>query len=271
MSEKLQKVLARAGVGSRREMERWIEQGRVSVGGKIATLGDRVTGEEQIRADGKLISVKPEAALKTRVIAYHKPVGEICSLKDPEGRKTVFDNLPNIRDGRWISIGRLDINTSGLLLFTNNGELANRLMHPSYQIERRYASRVNGQVTAEMLRNLKNGVELDGDMCHFTQIRDCGGEGSNHWYEVTLLEGKNREVRRLWESQNVAVARLTRIAYGPFGLPRSLSRGRWQELEGNEVKRLADEVKLDVNTHAARSKSQPKKKVPGKARNPWKR
>ncbi|WP_223669318.1 23S rRNA pseudouridine(2605) synthase RluB [Kangiella shandongensis] len=265
-SEKLQKILANAGLGSRREIEKWIANGRVSVNGSIAELGERATDKDTIRVDGRVIKIKPSDEVYTRIIAYHKPLDEVSTQKDPEGRPTVFDRLPNTKFGRWISIGRLDINTTGLLLFTNNGELAHRLMHPSYQVERKYAVRIHGQVTDEMLENLKSGVLIDGDMCHFNYIQPGGGEGSNQWYEVGLSEGKNREVRKLWLSQGVDVSRLIRIQYGPIDLPKSLSRGRWMDLNETQIQQLAELVDLEVQAR----KSQPKPRG-SKRKNIWKK
>lgn len=237
-SEKLQKVLARAGLASRREIERWIEQGRISIDGKKAKLGDRVIGKEKIRVDGKMINLDQSTQAKTKILVYNKSEGEICSANDPEGRATVFQSLPSLRQGRWIMVGRLDINTSGLLLFTNDGELANRLMHPSYEIEREYAVRVKGNVDQQMLKNLQQGVELEDGLAKFSMINDAGGEGLNHWYHVVLKEGRNREVRRLWQSQDITVSRLIRIRYGDIVLPRSLKRGKWQYLDAEAVKQL---------------------------------
>lgn len=239
--EKLQKVLARAGIGSRREMERWIEAGRVHIDGRLATLGDRVDGEAAISVDGKAIA-KGEAG-KTRVLLYHKPRGEVSSRKDPEGRKTVFDRLPRLKNGRWISVGRLDYNTSGLLLFTTDGELANALMHPSSNIEREYMVRVKGEVDEDTLKRLSEGVMLEDGMARFTDIVDGGGEGSNHWYYVVIMEGRTREVRRLWESQDCVVSRLKRTRYGNVFIPPKVKQGMYVELEKKEVKdlyRLAD-------------------------------
>ena len=208
-SEKLQKVLARAGFGSRREMARWIQAGRVVVDGKTAKLGDRILANARLTVDGRLIAkISPN---KTRVILYHKPEGEICSRSDERGRRTVFDRLPSVKVGRWVSVGRLDFNTSGLLLFTTDGELANGLMHPSANIEREYMVRVRGDIDAELLERLTDGVLLDDGVAKFTDLQDGGGEGSNHWYYVVLIGGKNREVRRLWESQGVEVSRLKRV------------------------------------------------------------
>ena len=244
-TEKLQKVLARAGVGSRREMETWIVAGRVSIDGKVARLGDRVTGKEKIRVDGHLLTIQAEIDIKTKVIIYNKPEGEICTKDDPEGRASVFSSLPQLHQGRWIMIGRLDITTSGLLLFTNDGELAHRLMHPSYEIEREYASRVKGDVNQAMLKRLHEGVQLDDGMASFDSIKDAGGEGLNHWYHVMLKEGRNREVRRLWESQNITVSRLIRIRFSDVTLPRNLRRGKWEYMDKELVKDLQASVKLN--------------------------
>jgi 23S rRNA pseudouridine2605 synthase len=241
--EKLQKVLARAGYGSRREMERWITAGRIAVEGKTATLGDRVDSQARIEVDGKEV----EAAGKqtTRVLLYHKPPGEVCSRKDPKGRKTVFDRLPKLSTGRWISIGRLDYNTSGLLLFTTDGELANVLMHPSSNIEREYMVRVRGEVSEETLNTLKKGVQLEDGMARFTDIQDGGGEGSNHWYYVVIMEGRTREVRRLWESQECEVSRLKRTRYGSVFIPSQVKQGMWIELGPKEAKGLYQQGNMD--------------------------
>ena len=235
IDEKLQKIIAHAGIASRREAERWIQAGRVSVNGSISELGDRASANDKIRVDGKILQVVKKEDFQRRMLAYHKPEGEICTRKDPEGRTSVFDTLPKVSNSRWLNVGRLDINTSGLLFFTNDGELANRLMHPSHQVLRKYSVRVRGQVTAEMIQQLKAGVELDDGLAHFESITDIGGEGSNHWYDVTLREGKNREVRRLWEAFDIQVSRLHRIQYGNFELPRSLKRGRYRELTAQEM------------------------------------
>ncbi len=239
--EKLQKVLARAGIGSRREMERWIEAGRVQIDGRQARLGDRVDGEAAISVDGKAIHTGE--AEKTRVLLYHKPRGEVSSRKDPEGRKTVFDRLPKLKHGRWISVGRLDYNTSGLLLFTTDGELANALMHPSSNIEREYMVRVKGEVDQDTLQRLVDGVMLEDGVARFTDIVDGGGEGTNHWYYVVIMEGRTREVRRLWESQDCVVSRLKRTRYGNVFIPSRVKQGMYVELDKKEVKdlyRLAD-------------------------------
>jgi 23S rRNA pseudouridine2605 synthase len=246
MSEKLQKVLARVGLGSRREIEEWIEAGRISVNGKVAKLGDRVNDTDQVVVDNKRITIMATDLVPPRVLMYHKPEGQICTQDDPEGRETVFQHLPTLRSGRWVMVGRLDINTSGLLLFTTDGELANFLMHPSHQVEREYAVRVFGQVGPETLQRLKAGVKLEDGMAKFDQIIDGGGEGSNHWYHVVLKEGRNREVRRLWESQNVKVSRLIRIRYANLVLPRTLHLGRWDELSLEQVNSLRQGVGMDA-------------------------
>ncbi|MGJ8693776.1 MAG: 23S rRNA pseudouridine(2605) synthase RluB [Thalassotalea sp.] len=235
MSEKLQKVLARAGRGSRREMETFISAGRVSVDAKIAYLGDRVEGTEQIRVDGHLIKIKNLEDNFCRVLVYNKPEGEMCTRKDPEGRPTVFDRLPPIEGARWVAVGRLDINTSGMLLFTTDGELANRLMHPSRKVEREYAVRIFGEVDEAMLQRLRHGVKLEDGPAKFNKITYRGGEGRNHWFHVVLTEGRNREVRRLWESQEVQVSRLIRVRYGDMDMPRQLPLGGWVELGLKEV------------------------------------
>ncbi|WP_298723430.1 23S rRNA pseudouridine(2605) synthase RluB [uncultured Oceanisphaera sp.] len=244
MTEKLQKVLARAGKGSRREIETLISQGRVSVDGNVAHLGDRVTGKEQIRVDGHMVETQPEGDIICRVLAYHKPEGEVSTRKDPEGRPTVFDRLPKLQGSRWVAVGRLDVNTSGLLLFTTDGELANRLMHPRHEIDREYAVRVFGEVNEAMLQRLRKGVMLEDGMAKFDTIKYNGGEGMNHWFHVTLKEGRNREVRRLWESQEMQVSRLIRVRYGKIELPRNLPRGGWSEMPLDQVNYLRNEVGL---------------------------
>ncbi|GLS26109.1 23S rRNA pseudouridine(2605) synthase RluB [Marinibactrum halimedae] len=235
--EKLQKVLARSGIGSRREMERAIADGRIKVNGAVATLGDRVTGEEKIEVDGRLVTVESTAEAP-RVLLYNKPEGEICTRSDPEGRKTVFDRLPKLKRGRWISVGRLDFNTSGLLLFTNDGELANRLMHPSSVIDREYLVRIQGQVDDDMLDRLRKGVTLEDGEARFTDIVEGAGEGQNQWYYCVVMEGRNREVRRLWESQGVRVSRLKRVRYGNIFIPSHVRVGQWIELAPKEISDL---------------------------------
>ncbi|QUX92770.1 23S rRNA pseudouridine(2605) synthase RluB [Marinomonas sp. A3A] len=246
MDEKLQKVLARAGQGSRREMETRIREGRVLVNGEVATLGDRVSVKDTITIDGYSI-IATEAGENRRVIIYNKPEGEVCTRKDPEGRPTVFDKLPKLRGERWIAVGRLDINTSGLLLFTTDGELANRLMHPSTEIDREYLVRVMGEVTEENIAALKKGVMMDDGLAKFTDIVDGGGEGINRWFYVCLMEGRNREVRRLWESQGVKVNRLKRVRFGPVFLPSKAKVGRWVEMEETDVNSLCAMVDLKLS------------------------
>lgn len=238
MPERLQKVLARAGYGSRREIERLIEAGRLDINGRVATLGESVTPADAISLDGKRLPVSVDRDSPRRVLIYHKPEGEICTRSDPEGRQTVFERLPKLRASRWVSIGRLDINSAGLLLLTTDGELANRLMHPSTGIEREYAVRVLGTVTDEQLARLRDGVELDDGPARFIDIADAGGQGANHWYHVVIAEGRHREVRRLWESQGLAVSRLIRVRYGPIGLPRGLRPGKWAELDDEQLNQL---------------------------------
>ncbi len=242
MTEKIQKVLANAGLGSRREIERWLQDGRIVVNGQVATLGDRITLDDRVRVDGRDVKFIKSDSQKTRVLLYHKPEGEICSRSDPEGRATVFDRLPMLRNGRWITVGRLDYNTSGVLLLTNDGELAHHLMHPSAEIEREYAVRIQGQVTDGMIQAMKKGVQLEDGIAHFDNITDAGGEGSNHWYHVTVQEGRNRLVRRLWESQGAMISRLIRVRFGIVTLPRFLPRGRWDELSREQVSELIDSL-----------------------------
>jgi 23S rRNA pseudouridine2605 synthase len=249
-SEKLQKVLARAGIGSRREMETLITEGRVSVDGKVATLGDRVGPNVAIRIDGHSITAKPAEDVICRILAYHKPDGEMCTRKDPEGRPTVFDRLPRIQDARWVAVGRLDVNTSGLLLFTTDGELANRLMHPRHEVEREYAVRIFGEVDDKMLNRLRLGVQLEDGPAKFDKIVRAGGEGLNNWFNVTLQEGRNREVRRLWETQEVQVSRLIRVRYGDVKLEKSIPRGGWMELPLDKVNYLRELVGLPPETRS---------------------
>ena len=243
--EKLQKVLARVGLGSRREVEGWISSGRVTVNGHVAELGCRVDSLDQISVDGRPLKRDLNTEIVRRVMLYNKPEGEVCTRDDPEGRPTVFDRLPRLKQGRWINVGRLDINTTGLLLFTTDGELANRLMHPSYQMDREYAVRVMGEVEDEMIERLKEGVMLEDGPAKFTDVVASGGEGINRWFHVCLLEGRNREVRRLWESQGLRVNRLKRVRFGPVFLGPELPVGRWRELKQNELDALSLEVGLD--------------------------
>ena len=245
--EKLQKVLAREGLASRREAERWISEGRIKINQRIATLGDRVSEDDTLYLDDRKLYLKAVSEFERKVIAYHKKEGEICSRQDPEGRPTVFANLPYLKHGRWISIGRLDFNTTGLLLLTNDGELANKLMHPSSQIDREYLVRVMGEVDEEMIKRLKEGVALDDGTANFTDVVEDkrSDEGSiNKWFCVCVMEGKNREVRRLWESQGVTVSRLKRVRFGPIFLPSRLKRGRYEYLTEKDVKTLVEAAGL---------------------------
>lgn len=244
--EKLQKVLARMGFGSRRDIEQWITDGRVMVNARVAKLGARVDALDSITVDGRPLKQDAETYLQRRVLIYNKPEGEVCTRNDPEGRPTVFDRLPRPHTGRWINIGRLDINTTGLLMFTTDGELANRLMHPSYQMDREYAVRVRGEVTEEMIENLKRGVMLEDGPAKFTDVQAApGGEGYNRWFHCVVMEGRNREVRRLWESQDVVVSRLKRVRFGPVFLTSELSMGRWREMGQAELDILSKEVGLE--------------------------
>lgn len=244
--EKLQKVLARLGIASRREAEQWIKDGRIQVNDKRATLGQRVTARDSLSVDGRPVKQDPEQGILRRVIIYNKPEGEVCTRHDPEGRPTVFSRLPKLKSGRWINIGRLDINTTGLLMFTTDGELANRLMHPSYNMDREYAVRVRGEVTEEMIENLKKGVMLEDGMAKFSDVQVAPeGDGLNRWYHCVVMEGRNREVRRLWESQGVVVSRLKRVRFGPVFLTADISVGRWREMTQYEIDILSKEVQLE--------------------------
>jgi 23S rRNA pseudouridine2605 synthase len=279
MSEKLQKILAAAGLGSRRELERWIVDGRVSVNGSIATLGDRAEATDRIMVDGR--PVKTNKSESPRVLMYSKPEGEVCTTSDPDGRPTVFDALPKINSGRWIAIGRLDINTSGLLLFTNHGELANRLMHPSYEVKREYLARIHGDVDQKMLNNLMDGVVLDDGLAKFQTVKAQHSKSpeertsSNQWFRCVLAEGRTREVRRLWESQDVEVSRLKRISYGPIELPSFIRRSEFIELEPKQVSSLFKAVDLKApkfNESAVLKDIRLRKEKRLRARgNPWKK
>ncbi|TXI18332.1 MAG: pseudouridine synthase [Nitrosomonas sp.] len=239
---KLQKFLAQKGLGSRREMEALIADGKVSVNGQIATIGDRVGGEDVIRIGKRVIRFNFKESLP-KVLLYHKPEGEIVSRDDPEGRPSVFERLPHLRSSKWIAIGRLDFNTSGLLVFTTDGTLANRLMHPRFEIEREYAVRILGELTDEQMKQLTTGVALDDGQAAFAYLADQGGEGANHWYRVILKEGRNREIRRMFEAIGITVSRLMRVRFGPINLPPWLKRGQWLELDENKTRRLLSLLK----------------------------
>ncbi|WP_090369388.1 23S rRNA pseudouridine(2605) synthase RluB [Nitrosospira sp. Nl5] len=236
-THKLHKLLAQAGLGSRREMEELIATGQVTINGKVAETGDRAGPDDVVRVGKRTIHFKSGDRLP-RVVLYHKPEGEIVSHDDPEGRPSVFDKLPQLRSSKWISIGRLDYNTSGLLIFTTDGELANRLMHPRFEVEREYAVRIMGRLTPEVTARLITGIELEDGPAKFDHLSDQGGEGSNHWYRVVLKEGRNREVRRMFEAAGMTVSRLMRVRFGPINLPPRLKRGSWMELDETEIKRL---------------------------------
>ncbi|MDR5854739.1 pseudouridine synthase [Caballeronia sp. LZ062] len=244
---KLHKVLADAGMGSRRDMEELIIAGRVSVNGEPAHIGQRIMPTDQVRINGKPLKRKL-ASKPPRILLYHKPTGEIVSHADPEGRPSVFDKLPSMKTAKWLAVGRLDFNTEGLLLLTTSGDLANRFMHPRYSVEREYAVRVVGQLSEAMKQKLLKGVELDDGPANFLRIQDGGGEGTNHWYHVALAEGRNREVRRMFEAAGLMVSRLIRTRHGPIALPRGLKRGRWEELEDNQVRSLMAAVGLKAPT-----------------------
>lgn len=233
-------------------MERWIEEGRVTVDGRTARLGDRVRPGQRLCIDGRLVPVSVLTP-KARVLLYHKPEGEVTTRDDPQGRPTVFDNLPALRHGRWIAVGRLDVNSSGLLLFTTDGELAHRLMHPSAEVEREYAVRVLGPVAREALQRLTDGVALEDGPARFESITDAGGSGANHWYHVVVREGRNREVRRMWDAIGAKVSRLIRVRYGAVRLPRLLRTGRSADLGTEEMTALFQSVGLKAPTTKPRS------------------
>lgn len=244
--ERLQKVLAQAGIGSRREMEEWISAGRVVVNGTVATLGMRVSEGDRIQVDGRHVrlQLQSEPALP-RVLLYHKQEGEIVSRDDPKERANVFDALPKLRGQKWIAIGRLDFNTSGLLIFTTSGELANRLMHPRFEVEREYAVRVQGEMTPDQMRQMtKQGIELEDGVVRFEQLSDEGGEGFNHWYRLVLKEGRNRVVRRTFEALGLPVSRLMRVRFGIINLPPRIKRGMMAELGEGEVRAILEWVGL---------------------------
>ncbi len=248
--ERLQKVLANAGMGSRREIEGWITEGRVEVNGQPAQLGQRVMPNDAIRVDGRPIAKRMLEAPEREVLVYNKPEGELVTRRDPEGRRTVFQSLPKLKHGRWIPVGRLDINSTGLLLLTTDGELANQLMHPSRQVEREYAVRVMGEVTEEQLTQLTHGVELEDGPARFEEIVESGGEGINRWFHVVIMEGRQREVRRMWEAVGARVNRLKRVRYGSVILESALKVGRWRYLSDTEV----DELLVTLGLKSSRPK-----------------
>ncbi len=244
-AQRLHKLLALAGFGSRRDMEKLIEAGRVSVNGQLAHVGAAVTEQDVVRVDGRPVRLSFEPELP-QVLLYHKPEGELVSTDDPEGRATVFSKLPRIKQGKWIAIGRLDMNTSGLLIFTSSGELANRFMHPRYEVEREYAVRILGELTEGQLLQLTQGIELEDGVANFESIYPTGGEGANKWYQVVIKEGRNREVRRMFEALHLPVSRLMRVRFGPIALPSRVKRGQMLKLEQKEVVKLLEWAELPV-------------------------
>ncbi|MES2354329.1 MAG: pseudouridine synthase [Pseudomonadota bacterium] len=251
-TEKLHKVLAQAGLGSRRDMEAAIEAGRVSVNGHLAKVGDRVAPNDRILLDSRPVK-KPKFDELPRILVYHKPEGEIVSRDDPDGRTTVFDKLPRVHRGKWISIGRLDYNTSGLLIFTTSGELANKLSHPRFEMEREYAVRVMGELSTEQCQTLCNGIELEDGPAKFEWLREDGGESTNRWYRVMLREGRNREIRRMFESMGIMVSRLMRVRFGIVNLPPRLKRGGMLELDVKQVKSVLDWAEIPIGGSTADS------------------
>lgn len=260
--QRLHKVLAAAGVGSRREIEEWIVAGRISVNGEPADVGQKVGPGDRVRVNGKLMPLRFAPRIP-RVVLYHKPEGEIVSRDDPEGRPTVFDHLPVLRKGRWIAVGRLDFNTSGLLLFVNDGDLANKLMHPRYELDREYAVRILGELDEAQRNALLDGIELEDGLAKFNTLLDAGGEGANHWYRVTLSEGRNREVRRMFEALGLTVSRLMRVRYGPVVLPSRLKRGMWEDMPVADVCALAGLPKpVDAGGKGRKPVRQPRRHAP---------
>ena len=259
--ERVQKVLARGGLGSRREIERWIVDGKLSINGKPVKLGDHLIEGDHLQLNGRVVVWQKYAKQPIRVLIYHKPTGEVVTRRDPDGRPVIFTQLPKLSIGRWIAVGRLDINTQGLLLVTNNGELANRLMHPSSEMDREYAVRILGDVNEEIISRLKQGVELEDGEAHFDDVQFNGGEGANKWYHVTVKEGRNRLVRRLWESQNKVVSRLMRVRYGPIVLPENLRAQSYHELDEKALDALlalVDMRQVKANSFSSR-KFKPKR------------
>ncbi len=244
-AERLHKALAAAGLGSRREMEAWIGEGRVQVNGETASLGSKVGPRDVVKIGGRRVYLRFEDK-RTRILIYHKSEGEIVSRDDPKGRATVFDSLPRLRGAKWIAIGRLDYNTDGLMIFTTSGELANRLMHPRFEVEREYAVRLLGELTDEQIRLLVDGVELDDGPAQLQSCFRAGGEGANRWYRVVIKEGRKREVRRIFEHLGFTVSRLTRIRFGPITLPPQLKRGQKTELDDALVARVREWAGLEA-------------------------
>ena len=255
----MQKVLAAAGHGSRREIERWIKEKRLRIDGRIAELGDTVEGDEKFVFDGRKLSVKRSKEAHKHLI-YHKPGDEITSREDEEGRRVVFDSLPKLSGARWIAVGRLDMTTTGLLIFTTDGALANKLMHPSAELVRRYAVRVHGRPRDSEIATLKKGVDLDDGRARFDSVDAAGGDGSNRWYHVTLREGRNREVRRMWEAIGYKVSRLMRVAYGPIELPANLRRGKYASMTPAQIRLLYLAVGMEPPAMTVKSRKPGRKK-----------
>jgi 23S rRNA pseudouridine2605 synthase len=269
--ERIQKLLANAGLGSRRHLEALISEGRIKVNGEVAKLGDRATADDRIEIDGRPVGGKRLSANQRFAIMYNKPEGELVTRNDPEGRKTVFERLPRLPVGRWIAVGRLDVNSAGLLLFTNDGELANRLMHPRTEIAREYAVRVNGEVSDDMVRRLVTGVELDDGPARFEDVVESGGEGSNRWFHLVIMEGRKREVRRLWEAVGATVSRLKRVRYGPIILDSSVKVGQWRELDPEERRALLAVVGIKDKRPWGSLNKKPAKKKTDSTFSPWKK
>jgi len=269
-TQKLQKALAQAGLGSRREIEGWIRAGRVTVNGMVAHIGARVGADDKIQIDGRPVGAGARGPA-ARVLLYHKPEGEIVSRDDPAGRSSVFDRLPKVKAGKWLAVGRLDFNTGGLLVLTTSGELANRMMHPRYELEREYAVRIRGRVSAADMERLTRGIRLPDGEARLESIEDQGGEGANRWYRIVVREGRNRIVRRLFEASRLTVSRLMRTRFGPVELPPRLTRGNYVELAQGEVRRLfaavgAPQPEMQIHRQNAKTAKKNKEQFSGHKR-----